>query len=550
VDAVTAGTARAIPAGNGTSSVVLSGADGATYTYRNVLTSLPVAPARTAAVTAGTPIGTSGPGGLTFSISVPDVHGLVDADEAMQGWASGLSPDVRALPSGIASSVSAPTRDQVLLLTSSGAPGAGASGAGASGTGAPGTAASGASTSAITAALAKSLAGPLVQVRDATLDGSTTSGSTTPDGTTLGEAALAGAVDRQIAASGSPALTIITLPDGTPAEAASLASALPASRQLLWIAPPGTTAKQAAAYRAIVAGHPGFRVESLPAALGQGKTGSAQARDLATATLISSYASAAYRLRSFSSQPDAVLSWAEAQLGKPASGLTTDAFAQAGIALPQGAAAQWQQTNGRPVADNKLTPGDLVFFAGPESAPGQVGIYAGNGEVIDSSSSRTASSRTASSGTTSSGTVRFQPLTAVSDYTGSTDPYTPVPESALASGLGSWLTAPVAALAVPGALSEYQSFARQLSDSTWGPSQFPYLYELWERESGWNPAALNPVSGAFGIPQSLPAGKMAAAGPDWASDAYTQIIWGIDYISATYGDPQAAWSHEVANNWY
>jgi hypothetical protein len=46
---------------------------------------------------------------------------------------------------------------------------------------------------------------------------------------------------------------------------------------------------------------------------------------------------------------------------------------------------------------------------------------------------------------------------------------------------------------------------------------------VWTRESGWNPYATNPLSGAYGIPQSLPAAKMASAGPDWQTNPATQI---------------------------
>ena len=46
-------------------------------------------------------------------------------------------------------------------------------------------------------------------------------------------------------------------------------------------------------------------------------------------------------------------------------------------------------------------------------------------------------------------------------------------------------------------------------------SQFGCLQDLWQRESGWSYDAENP-SGAYGIPQSLPGSKMAAAGADWA----------------------------------
>ena len=74
----------------------------------------------------------------------------------------------------------------------------------------------------------------------------------------------------------------------------------------------------------------------------------------------------------------------------------------------------------------------------------------------------------------------------------------------------------------------------------WNPiTQFPPLDALWTRESNWNPLARNPSSGAYGIPQALPAGKMATAGPDWAVNPITQIRWGLSYIKGRYGSPAA-----------
>jgi hypothetical protein len=80
--------------------------------------------------------------------------------------------------------------------------------------------------------------------------------------------------------------------------------------------------------------------------------------------------------------------------------------------------------------------------------------------------------------------------------------------------------------------------------------QFACLDALWAQESSWNVSAENPSSGAYGIPQALPGSKMSAAGPDWQSDAATQISWGLGYIRATYGTPCAAWGHEEATGWY
>ncbi len=88
-----------------------------------------------------------------------------------------------------------------------------------------------------------------------------------------------------------------------------------------------------------------------------------------------------------------------------------------------------------------------------------------------------------------------------------------------------------------------------LASYGWSASQFGCLDALWAQESGWNVYAANP-DGAYGIPQALPGSKMASAGPDWQTDAATQIRWGLSYIQATYGSPCAAWSHEEATGWY
>jgi hypothetical protein len=84
----------------------------------------------------------------------------------------------------------------------------------------------------------------------------------------------------------------------------------------------------------------------------------------------------------------------------------------------------------------------------------------------------------------------------------------------------------------------------------WSPGQFSCLEPLWAHESGWNVTAYNPWSGAYGIPQALPAVKMASAGPDWQTSAVTQIRWGLRYIRGIYGSPCGAWAHEQETGWY
>ncbi|MGN9912038.1 lytic transglycosylase domain-containing protein [Phytohabitans sp. LJ34] len=80
--------------------------------------------------------------------------------------------------------------------------------------------------------------------------------------------------------------------------------------------------------------------------------------------------------------------------------------------------------------------------------------------------------------------------------------------------------------------------------------QFPCLDKLWTKESGWNHKARNPSSGAYGIAQALPAGKMSSAGDDWETNPATQIKWGLGYIKGRYGDPCGAWAHSQDVGWY
>ncbi len=91
------------------------------------------------------------------------------------------------------------------------------------------------------------------------------------------------------------------------------------------------------------------------------------------------------------------VSYALSQLGTPyrwggetpgvgfdCSGLTQAAYAAAGIPIPRTSTAQWTALPHVPLAD--LEPGDLVFFEPGEftpGLPGHVGIYLGDGEMVD-----------------------------------------------------------------------------------------------------------------------------------------------------------------------
>jgi cell wall-associated NlpC family hydrolase len=64
------------------------------------------------------------------------------------------------------------------------------------------------------------------------------------------------------------------------------------------------------------------------------------------------------------------------------SGLTSYAYAAAGVSLPHSSASQSKM--GMPVSRGELQPGDLVFFYSPVS---HVGMYIGNGQMVHASTS-------------------------------------------------------------------------------------------------------------------------------------------------------------------
>jgi cell wall-associated NlpC family hydrolase len=95
-------------------------------------------------------------------------------------------------------------------------------------------------------------------------------------------------------------------------------------------------------------------------------------------------------------QGDIAANWALSQIGKPyqwgaagpgtydCSGLTMEAWAQAGVALLHYTGYQWEE--GPHVSLDDLEPGDLLFYATDNSDPAtihHVGIYIGNGEMVD-----------------------------------------------------------------------------------------------------------------------------------------------------------------------
>lgn len=98
--------------------------------------------------------------------------------------------------------------------------------------------------------------------------------------------------------------------------------------------------------------------------------------------------------------------------------------------------------------------------------------------------------------------------------------------------------------------SDVYNYAYSLVKSYgWSDYDWECLVKLWNRESGWNPNAVNKRSGACGIPQANPCSK-ASKGTDYRTNWRTQVIWGLNYIKKRYGSPSEAWSHSQRIGWY
>ena len=71
--------------------------------------------------------------------------------------------------------------------------------------------------------------------------------------------------------------------------------------------------------------------------------------------------------------------------------------------------------------------------------------------------------------------------------------------------------------------------------------EYKCLLMLYTKESNWNPYSKN--GSHYGIPQGR---------SEWLKDqdGYTQIQWGLSYISNRYGEPCIALDHWKAKGWH
>ena len=85
----------------------------------------------------------------------------------------------------------------------------------------------------------------------------------------------------------------------------------------------------------------------------------------------------------------------------------------------------------------------------------------------------------------------------------------------------------------------YKEYALYLLD--FNVKEYKCLATLWGKESAWNPNAVN--GSHYGIPQG---------NSEWLKDqdGYTQVVWGLNYIGARYGEPCVALGHWSKYGWH
>jgi cell wall-associated NlpC family hydrolase len=214
--------------------------------------------------------------------------------------------------------------------------------------------------------------------------------------------------------------------------------------------------------------------------------------------------------------------------GFDCSGLVQYVYGQLGVSLPR--TSEEQATVGTPVAGlSAAQPGDLLFFAGSDgtaSSPGHVGIYMGNGKMIDAPHTGT--------------TVQVQSVPAGQVVAiRRVAPDAPASFPAALSGAATGGPTQMGNVAVPAA---YAGTIEQAAASNGIPASL--LAALLYHESRFEPNVVS-SAGAEGIAQFMPA---TAAGmginptdPTQSIDGAAKLLGSYTRQFGSYGDALAAY---------
>lgn len=226
--------------------------------------------------------------------------------------------------------------------------------------------------------------------------------------------------------------------------------------------------------------------------------------------------------------------------GFDCSGLVQYVYGQLGVSLPR--TSEEQATVGTAVPGlAEAQPGDLLFFAGSDgtaSAPGHVGIYIGNGQMIDAPYTGTDVRVESVPADQVVDIRRVVPATAATTATLSSTLASTVAASVPATGSGGPVT--MGNVSVP---SAYAGTIEQAATANGIPPSL--LAALVKHESGFDPTAVS-SAGAEGIAQFMPS---TAAGmgvdpydPTSAINGAARLLGRYTTQFGSYSDALAAYS--------
>ncbi|MGF3054061.1 transglycosylase SLT domain-containing protein [Microbacterium sp. YY-03] len=116
---------------------------------------------------------------------------------------------------------------------------------------------------------------------------------------------------------------------------------------------------------------------------------------------------------------------------------------------------------------------------------------------------------------------------------------TPTPEKKSSSSSGSSGSYSPPSYSGGGSKEDWLA-AAGIAQSDWG-----YVDYIVSRESGWNPNATNSSSGACGLVQVYPCGKI-----DNAYDPVVNLTWANGYATGRYGSWAGAYEFWTTNHWW
>lgn len=100
-------------------------------------------------------------------------------------------------------------------------------------------------------------------------------------------------------------------------------------------------------------------------------------------------------------------------------------------------------------------------------------------------------------------------------------------------------------------VGEIQSYIHQkIYEYGWTENDYYAIVQIVNRESSFNPYAVNKKSKACGLFQAYPCSKMVIFGNDYRTNYKVQVAWGFYYIKDRYGTPSNAWNFWQSHHWY